>query len=129
MSSAEARIVASARGCVGARFRLHGRSVEAGLDCIGVAALVYGVAEPPAGYALRGGRLTDLLDGIAAAGLRPADGEARPGDLLLLRPGPLQFHLAILTDRGFVHADAGLRRVTEAPGAPPWPQLGHWRKP
>ena len=44
MSSAEARIVASARGCVGARFRLHGRSVEAGLDCIGVAALVYGVA-------------------------------------------------------------------------------------
>jgi hypothetical protein len=129
MSPAEARIVAAARGCVGARFRLHGRSPETGLDCIGVAAVVYGVAETPAGYTLRGERLADLLDGIRAAGLHPAEGEARPGDLLLLRPGPFQFHLAILTDRGFVHADAGLRRVTEVPGAPLWPRVGRWRHP
>ncbi|WP_019832522.1 hypothetical protein [Sphingomonas sp. PR090111-T3T-6A] len=129
MTAIEARIVASARACVGARFRLHGRSPETGLDCIGVAALVYGVADPPGGYALRGDRLDDLRAGIAAAGLRPAGGEARPGDLLLLRPGPFQFHLAILTDRGFVHADAGLRRVTEVPGAPLWPLAGRWRHP
>ncbi len=121
--------VDAARGCVGARFRLHGRSPETGLDCIGLAGIAYGVADLPAGYALRGDRLADLLAGIAAAGLVPTDDVPRPGDLLLLRPGPFQFHLAILTDRGFVHADAGLRRVTEAPGAPPWPELGRWRHP
>ena len=49
------------------------------------------------------------------------------GDLLLLAPGPYQHHLAILTDRGFVHADAGLRRVVETPGWPAWPLVGAWR--
>jgi lipoprotein Spr len=50
-----------------------------------------------------------------------------PGDLALVRPGPLQLHLMILVPGGFVHAHAGLRRVVEMPGASPWPVMGWWR--
>jgi murein DD-endopeptidase / murein LD-carboxypeptidase len=126
MAPHEAAIVVSARACVGARFRLHGRSAETGLDCVGLAAIAYGRGKVPAGYALRGGDLDRIVAAIDAAGLVRAEG-ARPGDLLLVEAGPYQHHLVILTDRGFVHADAGLRRVTEVPGAPPWPLIARWR--
>ena len=52
---------------------------------------------------------------------------AAAGDLLLCRSGPGQLHLAVGVDGGIVHADAGLRRVVERPGAVPWPVLGVWR--
>ena len=35
-------VVARARGCVGARFRLHGRDPATGLDCVGLAAIAIG---------------------------------------------------------------------------------------
>jgi hypothetical protein len=119
--------VAAARRCVGARFRLHGRTIETGLDCVGVAAIAFGVSAVPAGYALRGGRVEDVLAAIDAAGLLRGDGEPDAGALMLLLGGPFQLHLAIRTDLGFVHADAALRRVTEVPGMPEWPLLAHWR--
>lgn len=118
------RAAAAARAAVGARFRLHGRDPATGLDCVGLAALALGI-DAPTGYALRGGD----ADAVAArldAMLARADGVAA-GDLLLLRTGPGQLHLAIRTDGGFVHADAALRRVVERPGGPPWPVLGTWR--
>lgn len=127
MAPHEAAVVAAARACLGTRFRLHGRSAANGLDCVGLAAIAYGRDRVPAGYALRGGDPAMLVAGAEAAGLIPAEGASRPADLLLLRPGPHQLHLAILTDRGFIHADAGLRRVVEVPGPPPWPALGRWR--
>ncbi len=80
----------------------------------------------PAGYALRGGYASDVMAAIERAGFART-GDPRPADLLLLAPGPYQHHLAIRTDRGFVHADAGLRRVVEAPGAPGWPLVAAWR--
>ena len=49
------------------------------------------------------------------------------GDVLLMAAGPGQIHLGIRTAGGFVHADAGLRRVVERPGMPPWPLTGVWR--
>jgi hypothetical protein len=49
------------------------------------------------------------------------------GDVLVMRAGPEQLHLGIVTRAGLVHADAGLRRVVERPGAPEWPVLGNWR--
>jgi hypothetical protein len=125
MTPAEAAIVVAARECVGVRFRLQGRSRETGLDCVGVAALAYGRDRVPAGYALRGGDVGQVVATIDAMGFARATGR-RPADLLLLCPGPHQLHLAILTDRGFIHADAGLRRVTEVPGPPPWPELARW---
>jgi cell wall-associated NlpC family hydrolase len=125
MTPAEAAIVAAARACVGVRFRLHGRSRDTGLDCVGVAALAYGRDRVPAGYALRGGDVGQILATIDALGFERAE-TLRPADLLLLCPGPHQLHLAILTDRGFIHADAGLRRVTEVPGPPRWPEFARW---
>lgn len=115
-----------ARGAIGARFRLHGRSVAHGLDCVGLAALAYAV-EPPRGYALRTGGAAMVINSVAALGLVPA-GDAQPGDLVLFRVGPGQLHLAIESDTGVIHADAALRRVVERPGAPPWTELMRWRE-
>jgi cell wall-associated NlpC family hydrolase len=127
MAPPEAAVVAAARACLGTRFRLHGRSRDGGLDCIGLAAIAYGQSGVPAGYALRGGDPWRVAAAIERFGLVPAGDPPRAADLLLLRPGPHQLHLAILTDRGFIHADAGLRRVAEVPGPPLWPVLGRWR--
>lgn len=114
---------AAARALIGARFRLHGRDPASGLDCVGVVAMACGVAAPT-GYPLRGGD----ADAVAAALDRVlARGEGTPGNAVLMRAGPGQLHLGVLTDTGMVHADAGLRRVVERPGAPPWPVLGYWR--
>lgn len=121
-----ADIIAAARACVGARFRVHGRDPAFGLDCVGLAGAAFGRAVPDA-YPVRGGSPAHVADLVAAAGLRriPA-AEAGPGDLLLVEAGPRQLHLVVLTPEGFVHADAGLRRVVEAPGAPPGAILGAW---
>jgi hypothetical protein len=111
---------------LGARFRLHGREAATGLDCVGLiaAALKAGGFEGavPSGYALRGGDPRPMLD----AALRRVNGDA-PGDVLLMRTGPGQWHLGIRTTAGVIHADAGLRRVVERPGAMPWPIAGAWR--
>jgi len=117
-------IAAAAVAAVGTRFRLHGRGAD-GLDCVGVVALALRaggcLGEVPSGYSLRGGDW-GLLDRVL---VRVA--EAEPGDVLLMAVGPGQFHLGIRTAGGFVHADAGLRRVVERPGMPPWPVIGVWR--
>lgn len=126
MTPRQAAIVAAARGCIGTCFRLHGRSTAHGLDCVGLAGIAFGRPDLPGGYALRGGDPIRFAADIEALGFRFVD-EPSPADLLLLVTGPHQYHLAIGTDRGFVHADAGLRRVTEVPGPPPWPVLGRWR--
>lgn len=121
-----ATIVARARALVGTRFRAQGREPGWGLDCVGVAALALGLNNVRADYALRGGSVETLQNELGRAGLAPVR-EARPGDLLLMRAGPAQLHLGILTDSGMVHADAGLRRVVERPGPPPFEMLSAWR--
>lgn len=124
------RIAAAARGYVGVRFRLHGRSAERGVDCVGLALLALAGAgrmkAEPGRYGLRGGN-ADLFEGwLKAAGMRRVR-TGRPGDLLLVQPGPAQFHLMIRVEGGTVHAHAGLRRVVEMPGEAPWPVIGMWR--
>ena len=52
----------------------------------------------------------------------------RPGDLLLMQVAGDQVHLGIITDVGFVHADARLAKVTETPGSPTWPIIAVFRK-
>ncbi|WP_336972803.1 peptidoglycan endopeptidase [Sphingobium aromaticiconvertens] len=120
-------IAAAARDLVGVRFRLQGRSAASGLDCVGLAALALGgaVVLPPH-YGLRSGNVGLAERWLAAAGLRAVDLGA-VGDLVLVRPGPLQLHLMVKVEGGHVHAHAGLRRVVEMPGASPWPVIGHWR--
>lgn len=115
----------AARALVGAPFRLHGRDPATGLDCVGVAACALGGAAPR-DYAVRTGDADRAATWIAAAGLaRVAEG--RPGDVVLMRTGPGQLHLGVLTASGMVHADAALRRVVERPGPPAWPVLGCFR--
>lgn len=126
------RIVAAARACVGVPFRLHGRSVETGLDCIGLAVLALARAghkrlgAVPGAYSIRGGSVARFAQAMEAVGLRRVRCE-RPGDLLLVQAGAAQFHLMIVTGDGHVHAHAGLGRVVEMPGASIWPVLARWR--
>lgn len=129
MADAGARVARAALALVGARFRLHGREAASGLDCIGViAGALRGagwVGAVPSGYPLRGGTAATLIarfDAVLARG----DGKA-PGDVLLFAVGPGQWHGAVRTWEGFVHADAALRRVVERPGAADWPMIGAWR--
>jgi hypothetical protein len=61
--------------------------------------------------------------------MRPLDFSAplKKGDLLLLRPGPMQLHFVILVDGGWVHAHAGLGRVVCGPVVEEWPILARFR--
>ncbi len=118
--------MAAARRCIGARFRPHGRAIDHGLDCVGVAAIAFD-RPVPAGYPLRGGDGQAIAAAIDRAGLRRIEADAAgQGSLVLLAAGLGQFHLAVLTERGFVHADAGLRRVVETPGRPGGIPIGVW---
>ena len=119
-------VVTRARAAVGTPFRLHGRSIDDGLDCVGLAAFALGLDEVATGYAMRRGDADRVASLIAATGLTRVEDE-RDGDLLMLRSGPGQLHLAIKVPGGMVHADAGLRRVVERPGTPPWGVLARFR--
>lgn len=129
MSSAAA-VVAAARALVGVPFRLQGRSERVGVDCVGLVALALARAGHrgvvPSGYDLRWNDGARARRWLEAARLRQVD-EGAPGDVALVRPGPLQLHLMILVPGGFVHGHAGLRRVVETPGVSPWAVVGHWR--
>ncbi|RPF71267.1 NlpC/P60 family protein [Aurantiacibacter spongiae] len=122
----------AARGMTGAPFRWLGRDPRTGLDCLGLVAAsltAIGIAVPPlpryAARIIAIDRLTALLPQV---GLAPATGPDRIGDVLLLQPGPAQYHLAIRASPGtIVHAHAGLRRVTESPAPAPWPIVARWR--
>lgn len=119
-------VESAARRLVGSSFRLHGRSPETGLDCVGVVALAANLPAPT-GYGLRTGdadRVAALLDG---AGLIQVSVD-EPGCVVLMRVGPGQLHLGVRTKAGMVHADAGLRRVVERPGRPEWEIVGLWQR-
>ena len=118
--------VLRARALVGVRFRPQGRDAERGLDCVGLVAMALGRGPASDDYALRGGGLARVEQGLRTAGLVLAS-DALPGDVLVMRSGPEQLHLGVWTGAGLVHADARLRRVAERPGAPAWPVLGIWR--
>jgi cell wall-associated NlpC family hydrolase len=124
-------IVVAARSCVGTRFRPQGRTPGLGLDCVGVllvAATAAGVmvGDMPA-YRL-GGDPPDLAALLADHGCLPV-APALPGDVLVIAPARRQRHFGIITDRGLVHAHAGLNRVVEGPIDPAWVQIGAWRLP
>lgn len=121
-------IVSRARQCLGAGFRLHGRDPASGLDCVGLIAFALDrAADAPRGYAMRGGEAAGFAAMLDAAAMTRVAGAALAGDVLLMQPGPAQFHLALWTGSGIIHADARMRRVVEMPGKPPWRVIGRWR--
>ena len=61
-------------------------------------------------------------------GLRDVSGRGAPGDVLVFRTGPAQWHAAIALEDGMiVHAHAALRRVVRSPVPPDWTIARHWR--
>lgn len=119
-----------ARALVGAPFRPQGRDTEQGLDCVGLCLLTYGLPTDfgRRNYRLRGDHRAELEAALAGHFRRIGPRARRPGDLLLLAVAAEQIHLAVLTNAGFVHADARLRRVVETPGEPDWPRLALYRR-
>lgn len=124
-------IVAAGRALIGVRFRPQGRSIEHGLDCIGVVVMATGMEgrRIRRDYGLRGFDLEEVHHDFDASGfVRLAPTAAEPGDVLVTSPGPAQLHLVLKTDLGYLHADLRLRRVVEVPGPLPWPVLSAWRR-
>ncbi len=128
----QAEIADRALALIGTPFRLHGRSVDAGLDCVGVVAHCIALAgsgrEVPIGYRLRGdheGLICAYFDGPR---FRAICGDIfQAGDVAAAQPGARQFHLAVITQFGAVHAHMGLGRVVLTRLPLPWPITGHWR--
>jgi lipoprotein Spr len=121
--------VARARAMVGTRFRPQGRS-DAGLDCVGLMIAAYALPPEsvPRDYRLAGAHGAAILDGARRHFRRIPRRQARPGDALLFLIDERQSHLAVKTERGFVHAHAGLGRVVETPGAAEWPLVAALRR-
>lgn len=112
---------------VGTRFRLHGRVPETGLDCVGLVAAAMQAAgyapHAPQGYSLRNVSVTHWLGHAEQSGLIRAEAD---GDVVLCMANPVQPHLLIAVPGGFVHAHAGLGRVTFLPSPLPWPVTLQW---
>ena len=122
----------AAEALVGTPVRLHGRDPAFGLDCIGVLAASLAACgrtvHLPGGYALRTRALPQLDAFVTGSELEAASGPPMPGDVLLLRVGPCQFHLVLASsEKRFIHAHAGLRRVVHSGLPANWPVIGHWR--
>jgi cell wall-associated NlpC family hydrolase len=122
----------AAEGFAGAPFRFRGRDPQTGLDCVGLVTASLerlGISPPEiAPYAMRQRQFDAQLACAAGAGFDEAEGDPEPGDLLLLKPGPAQVHLAIVSrSGGLVHAHAGLGLVVVTP--PPCSAAieRHWR--
>jgi cell wall-associated NlpC family hydrolase len=117
---------------VGASFRLHGRDPVTGFDCLGLVLVALAeIGRPvalPLRYTLRNLDLERFRRLPADVGLLETSAPLEPGDVLLLEPGPAQFHIAVVAiGGGIVHAHAGLRRVVRTPFPLPWPLVAQWR--
>ena len=127
-----ARLARAAQQLVGTHFRLHGRDPQTGLDCIGLlAAAMARAGQPiavPTGYPLRLRDLAQWLPLPADLGFALAEPPYQSGDVVMVQPGPAQFHLAIADPAlGWIHAHAGLRRVVRDAALPTGTPLHHWR--
>ncbi len=116
--------IAKARNLIGTRFTLNGRSVEEGLDCVGLIAIATG-QNAPLGYGLRHSRFDHWIVEMDRLFDRRS-GDICPGDIIFLRPISVQLHLGLWTGNSLIHAHAGLRRVVETPGAVEGQVLGIW---
>lgn len=128
-------LATAATTLIGVSFRLHGRDPATGLDCVGLVAEALrrtgALPIAPAGYSLRALTVSGLLPFVHANGF-VATGTAEPGetgDVVLVMVNPVQPHLLVTAERGFIHAHAGIGRVTFLPGVLPWQVAGAWRVP
>ena len=121
--------VERARALIGVRFRLQGRSREAGIDCLGLVLAAFGlpVNTGRRNYAARGVPRSEIEAGLAPWFRRVARTRASAGDVLLLQVARDALHLGIASGEGMIHAD--LRHgVVERPGPSPWPLVAVYRR-
>ena len=118
-----------ATALVGTPFRAQGRGA-AGLDCVGLVLAACDLPQRTArdNYRLRGDHRSEIMGALGERFRRVSPARRRVGDLLLMAVAEDQLHLGVLTLRGFVHADARLRRVVETPGLPRWPLIAIYRR-
>lgn len=123
---------AAAESFLGCPFRLHGRDPDTGLDCVGLVLCGLKLAGlksvAPAYYGLRNTNCEKQLAAIPASGFAPISEKPECGDLLVVHPGPAQWHLLVVTQgQQYVHAHAGLRKVVQSQLPTLWPIEQHWR--
>lgn len=140
---ARAAIIAAARECLGTSWHHQGRLVGVGLDCIGTIvhpARVLGIPHSDCTVYRRRPDGVTLVRHLERNLIRIDTADARIADVLCMwweRPD-LPYHVGIVTDRGFLHAYAGVRKVVEHeltadwnsrihsawsyPGVEPWPR-------
>jgi cell wall-associated NlpC family hydrolase len=126
-----AALAQAARELVGTRFRLHGRDVATGIDCIGVlGATLSAIGRKPVlplSYGLRNLDVAQFAAFAQRNHLMDVQDE-ETGDVILFRVGPVQFHLAVDVGGGrLVHAHAGLRRVVMGTAGDEWTVEYRWR--
>jgi cell wall-associated NlpC family hydrolase len=119
-----------ARSLIGVPFRPQGRVPERGLDCVGLVLTACGFPTDlvRTDYRLRGNYEAVAVNQLLRHFRPVSKSERRAGDVLFMLAGDDQLHFGVLTDRGFVHADARLRKVVETPGEPDWPVIGIYRR-
>ena len=101
-------------------FRLHGRSVAKGLDCVGLVAhaispLILGTTIPQH-YSLRFGDLSavnQFFGPFDFLSICPSS-SMMSGDIIVTAPSVNQLHFLIITGKNYVHAHAGLRRIVKS---------------
>ena len=113
-------------------FRLHGHTIETGLDCVGVVLCCLRESAPdlqvPANYRVRGAYDERALAFFDEARFQLVDDASWvAGDILQLRPAYRQIHFAVLTLQGAVHAHMGLGRVVLTPLPLPYCKIAQWR--
>lgn len=124
--------ITAARAGLGTRFRAQGRLAAVGLDCVGVVLLAAAGAGlslgPVPPYALGGDHDLLLAQTLRALRLRRVR-RPRPADLVEYALVAGHRHLALITDRGILHAHAGVGRVVEGPAPAEWPVVAWWALP
>ena len=108
---------------IGTPFRLHGRTPNVALDCVGLVAYAIGAGELARDYSLKGVKIVFILSYMDSIGLLSLGRSTRifDGDIAIVACSPQQFHLMVRAANGWVHSHAGLRKVVHTPGASPWP--------
>ncbi len=111
------RIFLTARSCVGSPFRHQGRSLEHGLDCVGL--IVYVTKTLGLSYfdladykKIPEKKAISRIAQTAGFTERPIC-EMMPGNVIILRVGKYLEHSAIVSDSGIIHACEKYGKVVE----------------
>lgn len=118
-----ADVVATARACLGARFRHQGRSPATGLDCIGLVFFIQKTLGLSCYDYQTYPRYPDhhkLTEILQSQFNRVSLHEIQPGDVLRFLAGADPVHLGIATDIGVIHSTALARGVVEHRLDPSW---------